>query len=134
MVLRSGGRCLIWKFRDAAPDRRAGHGAPEIGTAMVSHWFYFIGGVVMVLSSLGGAAQSGLSRAGDHRFVGQTWWLVGMAFSSTLAFGFDQFHRDYHPAVTEGPFVQPFAVFKAGAAPALLLLAFLLPMASLWEA
>ncbi|MBI4353227.1 MAG: cbb3-type cytochrome c oxidase subunit I [Candidatus Omnitrophica bacterium] len=63
-------------------------GAPDMAFPklnMVSYWFYFVGGVVMIASFFvpGGAAQSGWTSyppLADIAPTGQTLWLVGMAF------------------------------------------------------
>ncbi len=63
-------------------------GAPDMAFPklnMVSYWLYFIGGVIMISSFFvpGGAAQSGWTSyppLADIAPVGQTLWLIGMAF------------------------------------------------------
>ena len=63
-------------------------GAPDMAFPklnMLSYWFYFTGGVIMIASFFvpGGAAQSGWTSYAPLSVLassGQTWWLIGMAF------------------------------------------------------
>jgi len=63
-------------------------GAPDMAFPklnMMSYWFYFIGGVIMITSFFipGGAAQSGWTSyppLSNIAPLGQTFWLIGMAF------------------------------------------------------
>ncbi len=63
-------------------------GAPDMAFPklnMISYWFYFMGGVIMIASFFvpGGAAQSGWTSYPPLAVIaptGQTLWLIGMAF------------------------------------------------------
>ena len=63
-------------------------GAPDMAFPklnMMSYWLFFIGGVLMLASFFvpGGSAQSGWTSyppLSNIAPVGQTWWLIGMAF------------------------------------------------------
>src|SRR5687767_7354372 len=62
-------------------------GAPDMAFPkmnMMSYWFFFLGGVIMLASFLvpGGAAQSGWTSYPPLAVVapGQTMWLIGMVF------------------------------------------------------
>ncbi len=66
-------------------------GAPDMAYPrlnMMSYWFYFVGGVLMVASFFvpGGAANSGWTSyppLSNIATQGQTWWLFGMVFLIT---------------------------------------------------
>ena len=66
-------------------------GAPDMAFPkmnMLSYWFFFLGGVIMLASFFvpGGAAQSGWTSYAPLSIIagtGQTWWLIGMVFLIT---------------------------------------------------